>query len=121
MPELIITRKANQSFTIGENVRVRIKEIRAGGEISIAITAPAEIKILRDNCKNAVIVRDSRFRVRQSQMTGNWYAVDEITKMYLHDDGQLKIEAVEDDGTTGYYPTPDAAWEAAAKFEEANR
>jgi len=45
---LKITRNENQSFQIGENIIVTIKEIN-GKKAMISIDAPPEIKIIRDD------------------------------------------------------------------------
>jgi len=45
---LTISRKLNQSFQIGENITVTIKEI-SGQEARVSIDAPPETKILRDD------------------------------------------------------------------------
>lgn len=43
---LVITRKASDSFTIGDNVKVSILEI-SGDKIKIGIDAPKDIVIMR--------------------------------------------------------------------------
>lgn len=43
---LVITRKASDSFTIGDNVKVSILEIN-GDKIKIGIDAPRDIVIMR--------------------------------------------------------------------------
>jgi len=47
---LSITRKPNQSFTIGGNITVTVVEIN-GQQARISIDAPKEIKIIRDDAK----------------------------------------------------------------------
>jgi carbon storage regulator len=47
---LILTRRPNESFAIGENVVVWVLGIR-GGQVSIGIDAPRDVRILRDNAK----------------------------------------------------------------------
>lgn len=43
---LVLTRKTNQSLTIGDNIRVTILSVDSD-RISIGITAPKDIKIFR--------------------------------------------------------------------------
>jgi len=45
---LKITRIENQSFQIGEDITVTIKEIN-GQEVRVSVDAPPETKILRDD------------------------------------------------------------------------
>ena len=44
---LIITRKRDQGFFLGDNVKITIREI-SGDSVRVAIDAPKEIKILRE-------------------------------------------------------------------------
>ena len=43
---LILTRKAGQGFTIGDNIEITITEV-SGDKVRVGINAPKEIKILR--------------------------------------------------------------------------
>ncbi len=43
---LILTRKAGQGFTIGDDVEITITEI-SGDKVRVGINAPREIKVLR--------------------------------------------------------------------------
>lgn len=47
---LVLTRKEDGCITIGENVRVRILEIR-NGRVRIGIEAPLSVSIRRDDRK----------------------------------------------------------------------
>lgn len=47
---LIISRRLNESFKIGDNITVTVHRIK-GGEVRLAIAAPKNIKVLRDNAK----------------------------------------------------------------------
>jgi carbon storage regulator len=44
---LVLTRKVNQEIRIGENVVVRVLEIR-GNHIRLGIVAPAEVPVVRE-------------------------------------------------------------------------
>lgn len=44
---LVLTRKLNQEIRIGENVVVRVLEIR-GNQIRLGIVAPPEVPVLRE-------------------------------------------------------------------------
>lgn len=46
---LVFSRKPGQSFQIGHDVFVQIVRIN-GGQVSLGITAPKHVPILRDNC-----------------------------------------------------------------------
>ena len=48
---LILTRRAGESFTIGENITVTVTDVR-GGQARIGIDAPKEINIQRDDMVN---------------------------------------------------------------------
>ena len=43
---LVLTRKQNQDIIIGENIVVRIAEIR-GQQVRLAIHAPSDVQVLR--------------------------------------------------------------------------
>lgn len=44
---LVLTRKLNQSITIGRDITVRVVEIR-GGEVKLGIDAPADVTVDRE-------------------------------------------------------------------------
>ena len=48
---LVITRKALQSFTIGDDIKVTIVEIR-GSQAKVSIEAPKHLNIQRDDMIN---------------------------------------------------------------------
>ncbi len=43
---LILTRKINESITIGDNIEISVVEIK-GDQVKIGINAPKEIKVFR--------------------------------------------------------------------------
>lgn len=49
---LVLTRKSEEEILIGEDITIKIKKIE-GCRVSIAISAPPEIKILRKELKGA--------------------------------------------------------------------
>ena len=44
---LVLARKENQSFLIGNRVRVTVLEARSGGYVRLGIEAPLGVKVLR--------------------------------------------------------------------------
>ena len=49
---LILTRKQGESFFLGDNIEISISEIN-GDRVRIAIDAPKDVKILRNELKDA--------------------------------------------------------------------
>ena len=47
---LILTRKENETILIGENISIKVVEIR-GRQVRIGIEAPADILVLREEMK----------------------------------------------------------------------
>jgi carbon storage regulator len=52
---LVLTRKVGETILIGDNIRVKVLEVK-GGQVRIGIEAPESINILRENI--AKIPRD---------------------------------------------------------------
>ena len=50
---LVLTRRPNESFLVGENVNIKVLEVK-GSQVKIGIDAPREIQIVRDDVKSAV-------------------------------------------------------------------
>ncbi|TWT66737.1 hypothetical protein Pla123a_46250 [Posidoniimonas polymericola] len=50
---LVLSRKANESIQIGDNVTVEIRRI-AGNRVTVAINAPRDVRILRGELKQTV-------------------------------------------------------------------
>ena len=50
---LVLTRRPNESFYVGDNVNIRVLEVK-GSQVKIGIEAPREIQIVRDDVKSAV-------------------------------------------------------------------
>ena len=50
---LVLTRKLGESIVIGEEVSVRVLGIR-GGQVSLGFTAPAQVRIFREEVVRAV-------------------------------------------------------------------
>jgi len=48
MPHLVIGRKVKQRFFIGDEIIVSVSEIMPNGTVRIGITAPANVKVLRE-------------------------------------------------------------------------
>lgn len=44
---LVLTRKAGEAIRIGEKVVVRVLGVR-GGQVSVGVEAPSEVRVLRD-------------------------------------------------------------------------
>ena len=49
---LVLSRKANESIQIGDNVTVEIRRI-AGNRVTVAIDAPRDVRILRGELEQA--------------------------------------------------------------------
>lgn len=47
---LVLSRKANESIQIGDDIEVTVLEIR-GDQVRLGITAPKPVPIKRDDCK----------------------------------------------------------------------
>lgn len=62
---LVLSRKLNQEIRIGENVVVRVLEIR-GNQIRLGIVAPAEVPVLREEILTKVpsLVRQDKTAAR---------------------------------------------------------
>lgn len=51
---LILTRKENEKVMIGDDIEVKVLEIR-GNQISIGITAPKDVGVYREEIYNKII------------------------------------------------------------------
>ena len=45
---LILSRRAEESILVGENVRVKILRVGRGGQVRIGISAPREVEVWRE-------------------------------------------------------------------------
>ena len=50
---LILQRKAGESLLIGDNIRVTVVSVEAGGRVRLAIDAPRSLSILRSELRVA--------------------------------------------------------------------
>ena len=50
---LVLSRKAEESMYIGEDIKITILDIR-GGQVRIGITAPQDVKIHREEVYNRI-------------------------------------------------------------------
>ncbi|AEJ61665.1 carbon storage regulator, CsrA [Spirochaeta thermophila DSM 6578] len=50
---LVLSRKKNESIIIGDNIEVRVVDIR-GDQVKIGISAPPQIKIYREEVYRAI-------------------------------------------------------------------
>jgi len=50
---LVLTRKANESVRIGNDIEIQIVRI-SGNQIRLGITAPKCVPIVRDDCKKII-------------------------------------------------------------------
>lgn len=64
---LILRRKKNESFLIGDNIRITILEC-AGDGVRIAIDAPRQISILREELSEAEAVNKTAIAPKTSSM-----------------------------------------------------
>jgi carbon storage regulator len=65
---LVLTRKANQSISLGENIRVTILGVE-GDRVSIGIDAPKEVRIFRSE-----LLDDTKKQNRESLTSANFSA-----------------------------------------------
>jgi carbon storage regulator len=49
---LVLTRKANQSILIGDNIEITVLPSNRGSDVKIGITAPREVRVLRKELLN---------------------------------------------------------------------
>ena len=61
---LILTRKSKQSIHIGDNIVLRVLKT-ARGSVQIGIEAPQDVRILRDDVRNADV-----FEIRSEPLQG---------------------------------------------------
>ena len=54
---LVLSRKAEESMYIGDNIKITVLDIR-GGQVRIGITAPEDIKIHREEVYNRISRED---------------------------------------------------------------
>ena len=50
---LVLSRKAEESMYIGDNIKITVLDIR-GGQVRIGITAPDDVKIHREEVYNRI-------------------------------------------------------------------
>ena len=54
---LVLSRKAEESMYIGDNIKITVLDIR-GGQVRIGITAPDDVKIHREEVYNRISSRN---------------------------------------------------------------
>ena len=54
---LVLSRKAEESMFIGDDIKVTVLDIR-GGQVRIGITAPQEVKIHREEVYDRIVKED---------------------------------------------------------------
>ena len=54
---LVLSRKAEESMFIGDDIKITVLDIR-GGQVRIGITAPQDIKIHREEVYNRLFTED---------------------------------------------------------------
>jgi carbon storage regulator len=54
---LVLSRSAGQEITIGDDVVVRVHEVK-GGKVKLVITAPREVAVLRRELVKAIVPGD---------------------------------------------------------------
>lgn len=68
---LVLTRKPGEGFIIGDNITVKVIEVKGGG-IRIGIDAPSEMKIYREEVYN---------RVRQENIEAAGWQLDDLDSL----------------------------------------
>jgi carbon storage regulator len=51
---LIFTRKKNQSFWIGDQIKITITDIEGPNKVRVGIDAPADVAVHREEIKNKI-------------------------------------------------------------------
>ncbi|MBW1729637.1 MAG: carbon storage regulator CsrA [Deltaproteobacteria bacterium] len=73
---LVLTRKVNESITIGSNITVTVVDIR-GGQVRLGIEAPRDTSVHRTEIYNAIVEEN----IKAAQTMGNLDAIQgEITQ-----------------------------------------
>ena len=54
---LVLSRKAEESMYIGDEIKITVLDIR-GGQVRIGITAPDDVKIHREEVYNRILSED---------------------------------------------------------------
>lgn len=70
---LILTRKSNESVIIGNNIEIKILDVR-GDQVSIGFSAPREISIYRKEVHEAIQAQNKEAASRQG------YGIEELSK-----------------------------------------
>ena len=65
---LILQRKAGESFLIGDDIRVTVAAVEAGGRVRLAIDAPRSMTILRSELRRAMDTNQDAAREEASPM-----------------------------------------------------
>ena len=68
---LVLTRKPGEGFIIGDNITVKVIEVKGGG-IRIGIDAPNDMKIYREEVYN---------RVRQENIDAAGWQIDDLDSL----------------------------------------
>jgi len=66
---LVLTRRLGESFYIGDDIFIRVTEIR-GGVVRLAFDAPEHIKIYREEIYNRIKLEDEMSRTTK-EVDGN--------------------------------------------------
>ena len=54
---LVLSRKAEESMYIGDDIKITVLDIR-GGQVRIGITAPRDIRVHREEVYNRIVDED---------------------------------------------------------------
>ena len=54
---LVLSRKAEESMYIGDDIKITVLDIR-GGQVRIGITAPQDIRVHREEVYNRIVQED---------------------------------------------------------------
>lgn len=54
---LVLSRKAEESMYIGDDIKITVLDIR-GGQVRIGITAPRDIRVHREEVYNRIVQED---------------------------------------------------------------
>ena len=70
---LVLTRKINQSITLGENARITVLSIE-GDRVSIGVDAPREVRVFRSE------LLDGTRQTNQEALSSSFFSSKEIKK-----------------------------------------
>ena len=81
---LVLSRKAEESMYIGDDIKITVLDIR-GGQVRIGITAPRDIRVHREEVYNKIQIEN------KEAATASKSSVDEASKVFSKDTSKTKV------------------------------